>query len=123
MHSTVARRLSTLASFYKYCEQEQLVDRNPSRHVRRPKVDYESRTLGLERNASGAFLVSPAPPADRHGRRYPCAGNARSGRFPGAPGSRPKREPSRVQAVRLPRSIAEALQLPRPDPERATQTR
>ena len=27
MRSTVARRLSTLASFYKYCEQEQLVDR------------------------------------------------------------------------------------------------
>ncbi len=39
MRSTVARRLSTLASFYKYCEQEQLVDRNPSLNVRRPKVD------------------------------------------------------------------------------------
>ena len=29
MRSTVARRLSTLASFYKYCDQEQLVDRTP----------------------------------------------------------------------------------------------
>src|SRR5205823_8825356 len=28
--STVARRLSTLTSFYKYCEQEQLVERNPA---------------------------------------------------------------------------------------------
>ena len=57
MPSTVARRLSTLASFYRYCEQEQLVDRNPALNVRRPKVDYESRTLGLDRNELGAFLV------------------------------------------------------------------
>src|SRR5215210_2519768 len=57
MRSTVARRLSTLASFYEYCEQEQLVDRNPALNVRRPKVDYESRTLGLDRNELGAFLV------------------------------------------------------------------
>lgn len=40
MHSTVARRLSTLASFYKYGEQEQFVDRNPALSVRRPKVDW-----------------------------------------------------------------------------------
>ncbi len=40
MRSTVARRLSTLDSFYRYCEQEQLVDRNPALNVRRPKVDY-----------------------------------------------------------------------------------
>ena len=57
MRSTVARRLSTLASFYRYCEQEQLVERNPTLNVRRPKVDYESRTLGLDRNELGAFLV------------------------------------------------------------------
>jgi integrase/recombinase XerD len=57
MRSTVARRLSTLASFYKYAEQEDLVDRNPAVNVRRPKVDYESRTLGLDRNELGSFLV------------------------------------------------------------------
>ena len=50
MSSTVARRLSTLASFYRYCEQEQVVPRNPALNVRRPKVDYESRTLGLDHN-------------------------------------------------------------------------
>jgi integrase/recombinase XerD len=55
MRSTVARRLSTLASFYRYCEQEELVDHNPALNVRRPKLDYESRTLG--RNELGAFLV------------------------------------------------------------------
>ena len=42
MRSTVARRLSTLASFYRYCEQEGLVERNPAANVRRPKVDYQS---------------------------------------------------------------------------------
>jgi integrase/recombinase XerD len=57
MPSTVGRRLSTLASFYRYCEQEQLIDRNPALNVRRPKVDYESRTLGLDRNELGALLV------------------------------------------------------------------
>ena len=30
---------------------------NPALNVRRPKVDYESRTLGLDRNELGAFLV------------------------------------------------------------------
>ncbi len=57
MRSSVARRLSTLASFYRYCEQEALIERNPAVNVRRPKVDYESRTLGLDRNELGAFLV------------------------------------------------------------------
>ncbi|HEX2273099.1 MAG TPA: tyrosine-type recombinase/integrase, partial [Acidimicrobiales bacterium] len=58
MRSTVARRLSTLASFYRYCEEEGLIDHNnPALNVRRPKLDYESRTLGLDRNELGAFLV------------------------------------------------------------------
>ncbi len=57
MRSTVARRLSTLASFYRYCEQEGLIERNPAANLRRPKVDYEWRTLGLDRNELGAFLV------------------------------------------------------------------
>lgn len=48
MASTIARRLSALASFYRYCEQEGHVDRSPATHVRRPRVDIESRTLGLD---------------------------------------------------------------------------
>ena len=95
MRSTVARRLSTLASFYKYCEQEQLVDRNPALNVRRPKVDYEkgspfetfrrppatlipARPCGTT-GAGGHWTATPptswrrswpAPPGDRHRRRY-----------------------------------------------------
>jgi site-specific recombinase XerD len=57
MASTVARRLSALASFYRYCEQEGHLDRSPGIHVRRPKVDNESRTLGLDRNELSAFMI------------------------------------------------------------------
>jgi site-specific recombinase XerD len=57
MRSTVARRLSTLCSFYRYCHLEGLLIRNPAANVRRPKVDPESRTLGLDRNELGALLV------------------------------------------------------------------
>jgi integrase/recombinase XerD len=57
MPSTVARRLSTLSSFYKYCQIENTVDRNPAANVRHPKVHNESRTLGLDRNELGALLV------------------------------------------------------------------
>ena len=38
---------------YRYCEQEHFVPENPAHNVRRPKVDYESRTLGLDRNELG----------------------------------------------------------------------
>jgi integrase/recombinase XerD len=57
MRSTVARRLSTLCSFYRYCHLEGLLARDPATNVRRPKVDPESRTLGLDRNELGALLV------------------------------------------------------------------
>ncbi len=55
--STIGRRLSTICGFYKYCTQERLIERDPGAHVRRPKQDYESTTLGLDRNELGAFLV------------------------------------------------------------------
>jgi integrase len=54
--STVARRLCTLAGFYRYAEQEGLIDRSPAVHVRPPRLDYES--IGLDRNELGALLVA-----------------------------------------------------------------
>jgi len=57
IRSTVARRLSTLGSFYRYCHVEGILERNPAANVRRPKVDVESRTLRLDRNELGALLV------------------------------------------------------------------
>ena len=57
MRSTVARRLSTLGSFYRYCHVEGILERNPAANVRGPKVDVESRTFGLDRNELGGLLV------------------------------------------------------------------
>ena len=59
MRSTVARRLSTLGSFYRYCHVEGILERNPAANVRRPKVDVESRTLGLDETNSVAFSSRP----------------------------------------------------------------
>jgi integrase/recombinase XerD len=36
---------------------EGIVERNPAANVRRPKVDVESRTVGLDRNELRALLV------------------------------------------------------------------
>ncbi len=55
--ATIGRRLSTICGFYTYCAEERLLDRNPAAHVRRPKQNYESSTLGLDRNELGGFLV------------------------------------------------------------------
>jgi site-specific recombinase XerD len=70
--STVGRRLSTLAGFYRYCEQEQILERSPAAHVRRPKQDYESRTLGLDRNKLGAFLVAAGLSSKRDHAQRRC---------------------------------------------------
>jgi integrase/recombinase XerD len=55
--ATVARRLSTIAGFYRYCVEEQLIPVSPATHVRRPRLDYESNATGLDRNELGMFLV------------------------------------------------------------------
>jgi integrase/recombinase XerD len=41
--ATITRRLCTIAGFYKYAVQEELLDHSPAAHVRRPRLDYESR--------------------------------------------------------------------------------
>jgi integrase/recombinase XerD len=40
--ATVTRRLCTIAGFYKYAVEEELLDHSPAAHVRRPRLDYES---------------------------------------------------------------------------------
>jgi site-specific recombinase XerD len=55
--ATVARRLSTVAGFYRYCFDEEVISRSPAEHVRRPRLDYESHAVGLDRNELGMFLV------------------------------------------------------------------
>lgn len=54
--STVARRLSTLAGFYRYAVDEGLLDRSPVDRVRRPRVPDTSPRSGLERHEAAAML-------------------------------------------------------------------
>jgi site-specific recombinase XerD len=56
--ATVTRRLSTIAGFYKYAVEEELLGTSPAAHVRRPRVDYESHAVALDRNELGALLVA-----------------------------------------------------------------
>ncbi|MEQ1736209.1 MAG: site-specific integrase, partial [Rhodoglobus sp.] len=56
--ATIARRLGTITCFYRYAEQEGLIEDSPAVHVRRPKMDYESHAIGLDRNEIGAMLVA-----------------------------------------------------------------
>jgi integrase/recombinase XerD len=56
--ATVARRLCTIACFYRYAEEEGLIPISPAVHVRRPRLDYESHATGLDRNEVGAMLVA-----------------------------------------------------------------
>jgi integrase/recombinase XerD len=58
--ATIARRLCTIACFYRYAEEEGLIDTSPAVHVRRPRLDYESHATGLDRNEVGALLVAAA---------------------------------------------------------------
>src|SRR3984893_14126264 len=62
--ATVTRRVCTFAGFYKYAVEEELLERAPAAHVRRPRVDYESHATALDRNELGAMLVAAGPPAE-----------------------------------------------------------
>ena len=63
--ATVARRLCTIAGFYRYAVEEELLEHSPAAHVRRPRLDYESHAVALDRNELGALLVAAGlgPPA------------------------------------------------------------
>ena len=56
--ATIGRRLSTLAGFYRYAAEEGVIEHSPAVHARRPRLDYESHAVGLDRNELGAFLVA-----------------------------------------------------------------
>jgi integrase/recombinase XerD len=64
--ATVTRRLCTIAGFYRYAVEEELLDHSPAAHVRRPRLDYESHATALDRNELGALLVAAGlgPPAE-----------------------------------------------------------
>ena len=64
--ATVTRRLCTIAGFYRYAVEEELLEHSPAAHVRRPRLDYESHATALDRNELGALLVAAGlgPPTE-----------------------------------------------------------
>jgi hypothetical protein len=56
--ATVARRLCTVVGFYRYAEEEGVIDHSPAAHIRRPRIDCESHVAHLDRNELGALLVA-----------------------------------------------------------------
>lgn len=73
---TVSRRLCTVAGFYPYAEEGGIIAVSPAVHVRRPRLDYESHAVGLDRNEVGALLVAAGlGPAVEHALIYLLALN------------------------------------------------
>src|SRR5690349_3090995 len=64
--ATITRRLCTIAGFYRYAVEEELLEHSPAAHVRRPRLDYDSRATALDRNELGALLVAAGlgPPGE-----------------------------------------------------------
>jgi len=63
--STIARRLSTLAGYYKYAVAEGILASSPVEHVKRPSAPADSPTLGLDRVEARALLAQAAEHSSR----------------------------------------------------------
>ena len=64
--ATITRRLCTIAGFYRYAVEEELLGQSPAAHVRQLRLDYESHATGLDRNELGVLLAAAGlgPPAE-----------------------------------------------------------
>jgi site-specific recombinase XerD len=56
--STVSRRLSIVAGFYRTCVIDGLLEHSPAEYVRRPRTSTESPTLGLSHLRLEALLAA-----------------------------------------------------------------
>ena len=63
--STVSRRFSVVAGFYKTCVIDGLLEHSPAEHVRRPAVPPESPTLGFTHLQFEPCSPPPASPLTR----------------------------------------------------------
>jgi integrase len=64
--STVSRRFSVAAGFYRTCVIDGVLEHSPAEHVRRPSVPAESPTLGFTRLQFEALLTAARQSA------HPC---------------------------------------------------
>jgi site-specific recombinase XerD len=56
--STVSRRFSVVAGFYRTCALDGILQHSPAEHVRRPSVPAESPTLGFTHLQFEALLIA-----------------------------------------------------------------
>ncbi len=63
--STVSRRLSVVAGFYRTCVIDGVLEHSPAEYVRRPTVPAESPTLGLSHLQFEALLAAARTSANR----------------------------------------------------------
>ncbi len=57
--ATITRRLCTIAGFYRYAVEEELLDHSPAAHVRRPRLDYESHASSRSRQVRTVRSARP----------------------------------------------------------------
>jgi len=106
----IARRLGTITCFYRYAEQESLIEHSPAVHVRRPKMNCESDAIGLDRNELGAMLVAAGHAGARdHALISLLALNGRGSDRAPQPGSTNRSDHTRCATVSPPlRSMPES---------------
>src|SRR5215469_12292505 len=64
--STVSRRFSVTAGFYKTCVIDGVLEHSPAEHVRRPSMPPESPTLGFTHLQFEALLTAARESPNRH---------------------------------------------------------
>ena len=90
--STVSRRLSVVAGFYRTCVIDGTLEHSPADDVRRPTVPPESPTLGLTHLQLEALLTTAGSPATRSTSSWcassDCSASAQPARYAHGPARR-----------------------------------
>lgn len=86
--STVSRRLSVVAGFYRTAVIDRVLDHSPAEHVRRPSVPPESPTLGFTHLQFEAMLTASRESGNATSRSSRCSDCSACG------SSKPRARPS-----------------------------